>query len=90
MKDFIKGCVLNVIDENSIEIEVTQTGRANQGAYGGKERIHIVDIKPFLIFTQNDYRWKPFLEKALIGKEVSCLVNSRDDRGNIEAEIYLL
>jgi hypothetical protein len=90
MKDFIRGCVMNIIDENSIEIEVTQTGRKNQSSYGGKEKIQITEIKPFLIIKKNGYRWKPFLEKALLGKEVSCLINNRDSDGNIEADVFLI
>lgn len=90
MQDFIRGCVTTVIDENSIEIEVTQTGRKNQDQYGDKERIQIAEIKPFLIVKKNSYRWKPFLEKALLGKEITCLVTSRNPEGNIEADVFLL
>lgn len=90
MRDFIRGCVKNVIDERSIEVEITQLGNRNRHTYRARERIHIAEIKPFLILKKNGYRWKPFLEKMLLGKEVSCLVNSRNPGGKIEADIFLL
>lgn len=90
MRDFLRGYVMSVFDENAIEVEITHTGNKNRGTYNGKETIHITEIKPFLLLKKNGYRWKPFLEKMLLGKEVSCLVNSRTPEGEIEADVYLL
>ncbi|NIS74006.1 MAG: hypothetical protein GTO08_01715 [Deltaproteobacteria bacterium] len=90
MRDFLRGCVMSVLDGNAIEVEITQTGNKNRGTYNGKETIHITEIKPFLLLKKNGYSWKPFLEKTLLGKEVSCLVNSRTPGGEIEADVYLL
>ncbi|MDH3257993.1 MAG: hypothetical protein OEM19_00820 [Deltaproteobacteria bacterium] len=90
MRDFLRGCVMSVLDGNAIEIEITHTGNKNRGTYNGIETIHITEIKPFLLLKKNGYRWKPFLEKMLLGKEVSCLVNSHTPGGEIEADVYLL
>jgi hypothetical protein len=90
MKDFIRGSVKRIIDENSIEIEVTQIGRKNKYDYRGMEEVRVTDVKPFLISNKNGYCPKLVYEKILLGKDVTCLVDSRNSRGQIEGEVFLL
>jgi type VI protein secretion system component Hcp len=90
MRDFIKGLVKRVIDEHSIEIEVTQNGRNNNRDYHGSEEIRVSEIKPFLFSRKSGFCSKTLFEMILLGKEVTCLVYGRNSHGQIEGDVFLL
>ncbi len=90
MRDFIRGDVTQVVDGKTIEVKVTQIGRNNRYEYRGNERIHISEIKPFLIVRKCGDAWKPFLEQILLGKGITCLVHTRGPDGHIEGDVFLL
>ncbi|MDH3258340.1 MAG: hypothetical protein OEM19_02615 [Deltaproteobacteria bacterium] len=90
MNDFIKGIVTNVIDGKTIEMDVTQIGRKNFFDYNKKEKVHVLGIRPFLYVINNHHSWKSLIEKILLGKGVTCVVNSRNADGEIAGEVFLL
>lgn len=90
MRDFFRGAVTKIIDASLIEMRVTQNGRKNSREYNSSERIRVKEVKPFLIAKKAGYCTKSIFESLLLGKEVTCLVNRRNAKGQIEGDLFLL
>jgi len=89
MKDIIVGCVTEVIDLETIKMEVTQIVRNNGHHYDIEEKVR------FHGFEYRLQKWKAipnkrFLEAILKGRGVMCLVGERDGQGYLEADVYPL
>lgn len=89
-KDFLIGNVRYVFDGESFEMAVTRVGRKNENEYENEERIHIHRLKPAEIVVFNGTRPKPLLERMLLDKEVMCLVHSREQNGQIDADVFII
>jgi hypothetical protein len=89
MKDIIVGRVSDVIDAETITLQVTQVVRNRYGKYEKQEKIRFKTL-------QHSYRTfekigtKGFVEALLRGNGVMCLVIGRDAHGSIEADVYAL
>ena len=89
MKDIIVGRVADVIDAETITLEVTQIVRNRYDKYEMQERIRFKTLQHRLrTFGKN--RTKGFVEALLKGKGVMCLVIGRDAHGSLEADVYAL
>ncbi|NIS73687.1 MAG: hypothetical protein GTO08_00055 [Deltaproteobacteria bacterium] len=89
-EDFIIGNVLNVLDGETFELEVTRVGRRNSHRYKGEEKIRINTLKPAEFVTLMGAHPRPILDRILRKKEVMCLVHSRSTGGHIEADVYII
>ncbi len=90
MADSIRGPVTDVIDGDTFDIKVTHTGTNNQYEYSNTERIRITNIDAAELGSFGGYRDKNKLEKAILGKEVRCYVESRDTYGRVVANVKIL
>ena len=89
MKDVIVGRVTDVIDLETINVQVTQIVRNISHQYDSEEKVR------FRGFEYRMQKWsaipnKRFLNAILKGKGVMCLVGERDARGYLEADVYPL
>ena len=73
MKDLIVGRVTEVIDQQTIGVEVTQIVRSRYLRYNAKEKIRFQTLQNRLN-TLMKARTKGFIEALLKGKGVMCLV----------------
>jgi hypothetical protein len=89
MKDIIVGRVADVIDAETITLEVTQIVRNQNDKYGLQEKIRFKTLQHRLR-TYGKIRTKGFAEALLKGNGVMCLVIGRDAHGSIEADVYAL
>jgi hypothetical protein len=89
MKDIIVGRVADVIDAETITLEVTQVVRNRYEKYEMQERIRFNTLQHRLR-TLEKIRTKGFVESLLKGNWVMCLVIGRDAHGSIEADVYEL
>ena len=78
MTDTIRGPVINVIDGDTFEIEVTHVAKNNAHEYNDTERIRIADIDAPELNTGAGARSKSILQRKLKGKNVRCYVQTRD------------
>jgi hypothetical protein len=89
-KDFLIGNVMDVLDGETFELNVTRVGKNNRHIYDHEEKIHINRLKPAEIVSLIGARPKPLLERILKKREVMCLVHSRDQGGKIEADVFII
>lgn len=89
MKDIIIGRVDNVIDFETIDVEVTQIVRSRHGVFKSKECVRLKTLHHGLRALK-DIKNKGFIESMVKGKGVMCLVIGRDAHGCIEADVYVL
>lgn len=89
MKDIIIGRVADVLDLETVDVEVTQIVRSNNGTYRPKENVRLKTLQHEL-HPVRGIRNIRFIEALLKGKGVMCLVIDRDARGSIEADVYTL
>jgi len=89
MKDILIGRVTDVLDLETIDVEVTQIVRNRYGEYNAKENVRF-SILQHEMHPVKGIRNRKFIEVLLKGKGVMCLVNGRDARGCIEADVYSL
>ena len=89
MKDLFIGLVTRVIDLETIQVEIRQIVRNRYGHYGAEEtiRFHCLQNK---LDTYKKFTAKGFIERMLVGKGVMCLVNGRNRKGYLEADVYAL
>ena len=90
MADTIRGAVTNVIDDATFDMKVTQHGINNQYEYKDSERIRITNIYIADLLSLEGPRDKQNLEKAILGKEVKCFVQSRDKSDRVVAQVTIL
>jgi hypothetical protein len=89
MKDIIVGRVTDVIDLETINVEVTQIVRNITHQYDSEEKVRFHGFE----FSRNKWNAIPnkrFLNAILKRKGVMCLVGERDARGYLEADVYPL
>ena len=67
MNDYIKGPVIEVIDENTILVSVAYVGTDNKKEYQDIERIHIKTLEPpFLKKIKEEEKRLPRLQKKIL------------------------
>lgn len=89
MKDIIVGRVTEVIDLETINVEVTQIVRNICHQYDSEEKVRFHGFE-YRLQKWNTFRNIQFLEAILKGKGVMCLVGERDAQGYLEADVYPL
>lgn len=90
MVDTIRGLVIEIIDGDTFDMNVTHTGNDNKNDYNNKERIRIAGIDAPELRSPRGQRSKDLLERKLKGKEVRCYVQARDTYGRVVAEVKVL
>lgn len=90
MADTIRGPVINVIDGDTFDMNVTHVGNNNKYKYNDKERIRMAGGDAPELNTSGGVQAKQALENRLIGKEVRCAIQSRDTFGRIIANVTVL
>ncbi len=88
-KDFIIGDVREIVGDNMFYVSVNRVGEKNRGIYGDVEMVWIKTLKVSEIVTLSWKREQLTLEKLLKGREVMCVVHSRGENGEIEADVYM-
>lgn len=83
----IKGRVTNVVDGDTIDIEVTYIDPQNLHTYRPSERIRIYGPNAAELPSAEGFKEKERTEKKLLGKEVTLLTRLRDGHGRIVAKI---
>jgi len=89
MTDTIRGPVIDIIDGDTFDMNVTHTGKNNKRDYKDKERIRIAEIDAPELRAPGGQRSKDLLERKLKGKEVRCYIQARDDYGRIVAKVEI-
>jgi hypothetical protein len=89
-KDFIVGNVICVVDGETFHVAVDRFGRKNLHVYGDTERIQMKKLKLHENVWMTGVFTKPQLERMFRGKQVLCLVNSRDLGGWIVADVQVM
>lgn len=83
----IKGLVTNVVDGDTIDIQVTEVNPANKHTYRDTERIRIYGRNAPELNETGGYEEKWKLEKSLLNRELTFLTRLRDKNGRIVAKI---
>ncbi len=76
--DTIWGNVLEVVDGDTFDMEVTHIGDTNQYSYNQHERIRIEEIDAPELPTRAGRRAQRTLEGAILGRSVRCDIRARD------------
>lgn len=90
MQDVISGIVDTIIDADTFILNVTGTRYGNQNKYVKWERIRIASFEADEADIVVGVRDKIKLERAILGKEVICTVQTRDTFGRIVADVRLV
>lgn len=81
MNDYIKGPVVEVIDENTILVAVEYVGTDNKKEYQDIERIQIKALEPpFLKKIKEDEKKLPRLKKKLLNQTVYCYIQGTNKK----------
>ncbi len=89
-KDYLIGKVMEIVDGETFRMAVARIGRKTMREYGKEERVFIKKFRLRDIVWITGVFTKPQLEKMFKGRQVLCLVDSRDRGGRIEAEVQLI
>jgi endonuclease YncB( thermonuclease family) len=89
-RDIIVGVVTDVIDGETILVAWDRSGINNAHKYRDEERIHIRKIKLDKCAWLRGVFTKPMLERMFRGKQVMCLVYSREKGGRIVADVHVI
>lgn len=89
MNDIVIGRVADVIDLETIDLEVTQIVRDRHDVYNSKENVRMKTFQHKLQSLRG-IKNKGFFEALLKGRGVMCLIIGRDAHGRIEADVYVL
>jgi len=89
MPDSIRGKVVNVLDGERFEVTLTHVGKENEEEYQNTETVRLA---PVSVAGEPQARGagRKGLEERLLGKDVRCLVKTRDNVGTILAEVSLV
>jgi len=90
MKDIIMGRITDVIDFETINVEVTQIVRNIVHQYESEEKVRFHGFEYHPLKMWNSTPNKRFLGAIPEGKRVLCLVGKRDAQGYLEAIVYPL
>lgn len=90
MSDLIQGQVANVIDYETVLLNITFQGMDNTNAYRGRELIRIANVLTLNLDEEIENPLQKRLEERLGGKEIICHVITRDPAGKLVANIELL
>lgn len=89
MKDIIVGRVTQVIDLETIQVEISQVVRNDSHYYASEEIVRLNSLQNKLDVYRK-ISTKGFIEATLVGKGVMCLVSRRNPEGTVEADVYAL
>ena len=90
MPDVILGTVINVVDGDTFDVNVTQYLNTNNNTYNNQERIRIAGIDTPEIPSVLGFRAKSHLEQSLFGKNVKLTVRARDDYRRLVCDVKKL
>jgi endonuclease YncB( thermonuclease family) len=85
MLDIIVGPVINVIDADTFDMQVSQVGTHNKYGYNSIERVRLDGVDKPEINTLAGKLAAVSFQKKLSGKTVRCSVKSRDVYGRVVA-----
>jgi endonuclease YncB( thermonuclease family) len=88
--DTIRGQVINIVDGDTFDMRATHVGKQNRYRYNDIERVRIAEIDEPELNTPTGRRSKHLLQQKLLGKEVRCYVQARDEYGRIVAKVSIL
>ena len=91
-RDFLIGNVTDVVDGETISMTVERTGGGKRYGYRYKdqEKVRIKRLKLTDIAWMTGVLTRPQVEKMLKGKQILCLIRSRDPGGSIIADVQLI
>ena len=90
MYDSVRGPVVDVIDGDTFDINVTHKGKNNKYTYNDTERIRIVGIDAPELNTVAGIHAKANLKAKILGKEIRCKVHSRDTFQRLVGDVELV
>ncbi len=90
MRDVVKGRVMRVNDEETVELAVVRISGSVSGPYASLETVRLMEVKPFITPWEGKGEKKELLSKVLLGKEVTCLVEERTSEGFLRGDLFLL
>ncbi len=90
MRDVVKGKVMRVNNEETVELAIMRISGSVSGPYASLETVRLMKVKPFLRPGKNEECRKDLLSMTLLGKEVTCLVEERTSEGHLKGDLYLL
>lgn len=89
-REFIVGNVTDVFDGETIRLTVERIGGKKEHAFNDQEKIRIKKLRLTDIAWMTGVFTKPQIEKMFKGRQVLCLVKSRDQGGKIVADVQLI
>ena len=89
-KDFLIGNVTDVVDGETIRMTVDRAGGRRMHGYKVQEKIRIKKLRLTDIAWMTGVFTRPQIEKLLKGKQVLCLIRSRDPGGTIIADVQVV
>lgn len=91
-RDFLIGNVTEVVDGETISMTVERTGGGKRYGYryNVQQNIQIKRLGLTDIAWMTGVFTGPQIEKMLKGKQILCLIRSRDPGGSIIADVQLL
>ena len=90
MPDIIAGTVTQVIDGDTFDMQVTNSGPSNTYFYRSFERIRMANSDAPELRTLKGPSVKTNLEAILLNRVVRCIVQSRDTYGRVVADVEVL
>ena len=90
MQDSFRGLVKNIIDDQTFDMIVNRTGIFKRNIYKAVEQVRISNLYAREIVEPGKRLSKDLLEQVLKNKEVRCYVHSRDDSGQLVADVVVL
>jgi|GEM_PF-6904792 len=91
-RDFLIGNVTEVVDGETISMTVERTGGGKRYGYryNVQQNIQIKRLRLTDIAWMTGIFTRPQIEKMLKGKQILCLIRSRDPGGKIIADVQLI
>ena len=90
MYDNVRGPVVDVIDGDTFDMNVTYKGNNNKYPYNKTERIRIVGIDAPELNTIAGIHAKTNLKAKILGKEIRCHVHSRDSFQRLVGDVEIV
>ena len=89
MTDTIAGKVINIIDENTFELNPTHYHRNNHDTYSGKKSVKISNIEINENPSISKNRTLQNLKNTIFEKFVVCYIKEIDNKQNLVCNVYL-
>jgi len=89
MSDTIWGEVIDVIDGDTFDLNVTHVDDDNEYEYNDIERIRIADIDAPELNGESGDRALEELEDVILDESIRCDIHARDRYGRLICDVYL-